>query len=133
MINLNEAIETLRMIRQDNLDVRTVTVGISLLDCAASSVDEICTRIRKKITETAGRLAVTADDISREFGIPIVNKRDKTMPQAILIRVLSLSLAPMCWPAIMEKPLAMPSIKDKTNATTLLVAPTAANASAPIV
>lgn len=84
MINLNEAIETLRMIRQDNLDVRTVTVGISLLDCAASSVDEICTRIRKKITETAGRLAVTADDISREFGIPIVNKRISVTPISIV-------------------------------------------------
>ena len=84
MINLNEAIETLRMIRQDNLDVRTVTVGISLLDCAASSVDEICTRIRKKITETAGRLAVTADDISQEFGIPIVNKRISVTPISIV-------------------------------------------------
>ena len=84
MINLNEAIETLRMIRQDNLDVRTVTVGISLLDCAASSVDEVCTRIRKKITETAGRLAVTADDISREFGIPIVNKRISVTPISIV-------------------------------------------------
>lgn len=84
MINLNEAIETLRMIRQDNLDVRTVTVGISLLDCAASSVGEICTRIRKKITETAGRLAVTADDISREFGIPIVNKRISVTPISIV-------------------------------------------------
>ena len=84
MINLNEAIETLRMIRQDNLDVRTVTVGISLLDCAASSVDEVCTRIRKKITETAGRLTVTADDISREFGIPIVNKRISVTPISIV-------------------------------------------------
>ena len=84
MINLNEAIETLRMIRQDNLDVRTVTVGISLLDCAAASVDEVCTRIRKKITETAGRLAVTADDISREFGIPIVNKRISVTPISIV-------------------------------------------------
>ena len=84
MINLNEAIETLRMIRQDNLDVRTVTVGISLLDCAAASVDEVCTRIREKITETAGRLAVTADDISREFGIPIVNKRISVTPISIV-------------------------------------------------
>ena len=84
MINLNEAIETLRMIRQDNLDVRTVTVGISLLDCAAASVDEVCARIRKKITETAGRLAVTADDISREFGIPIVNKRISVTPISIV-------------------------------------------------
>lgn len=84
MINLNEAIETLRMIRQDNLDVRTVTIGISLLDCAAASVDEVCARIRKKITETAGRLAVTADDISREFGIPIVNKRISVTPVSIV-------------------------------------------------
>ena len=84
MINLNEAIETLRMIRQDNLDVRTVTIGISLLDCAAASVDEVCARIRKKITETAGRLAVTADDISREFGIPIVNKRISVTPISIV-------------------------------------------------
>ena len=57
MININEVIETNRMIEKENLDVRTITVGINLLDCASDTVDEVCSRIREKIIRTAGKLA----------------------------------------------------------------------------
>ena len=84
MININEVIETNRMIEKENLDVRTITVGISLLDCAADTVDEVCAKIRDKIFRTAGRLSDTAADISREFGIPIVNRRVSVTPISLV-------------------------------------------------
>ena len=74
MINIHEVIETNNMIEHDNLDVRTITIGISLLDCACASVKETCERITEKITRIAGNLVKTGEDISKEYGIPIVNK-----------------------------------------------------------
>lgn len=84
MINISEVIETNQMIEKENLDVRTITVGISLLDCAADTVDEVCSRISAKIRRIAGNLAKTAEDISREFGIPIVNKRISITPVSLV-------------------------------------------------
>ena len=84
MININEVIETNRMIEKENLDVRTITMGISLLDCASDDVDRLCARIREKILRKAGNLAKTADDISMEYGIPIVNKRISVTPVSIV-------------------------------------------------
>ena len=84
MININEVIETQRMIQKDNLDVRTITVGISLLDCSADTVDEVCAKIKSKIIRIAGNLAKTAEDISSEFGVPIVNKRISVTPVSIV-------------------------------------------------
>lgn len=84
MININEVTETNQMIEKENLDVRTITVGISLLDCAADSTEEVCRRIREKIVRTAGRLAETAENISMEYGIPIVNKRISITPVSLV-------------------------------------------------
>ena len=84
MINIHEVIETNNMIEQDNLDVRTITVGISLLDCSCGTVEETCEKIRAKILRTAGNLAKTADDISKEYGIPIVNKRISVTPVSLV-------------------------------------------------
>ena len=80
MININEVIETNRMIEKENLDVRTITVGINLLDCAADTVGETCGKIKEKIVRIAGKLAETAEDIAMEYGIPIVNKRISVTP-----------------------------------------------------
>ena len=80
MININEVIETNRMIEKENLDVRTITVGINLLDCAADTVEETCGKIKEKIVRIAGKLAETAEDIAMEYGIPIVNKRISVTP-----------------------------------------------------
>lgn len=84
MINISEVVETNKMIEQENLDVRTITMGINLLDCAGSGVGETCERIRRKINSLANRLVATGDDIAREFGIPIVNKRISVTPVALV-------------------------------------------------
>ena len=84
MINISEAFETQNMIQHENLDVRTVTMGISLLDCADRDVDKTCENIRSKIKKLAGNLAKTADEISAEFGVPIVNKRISVTPIALV-------------------------------------------------
>ena len=75
MLNIMEVHETNKMIEQEKLDVRTITMGISLLDCAADSVDEVCENIYNKITTYAKDLVSTGQAIERDFGIPIVNKR----------------------------------------------------------
>ena len=75
MINMNEVFETNQMIQEMNLDVRTITMGISLLDCTGSSVQEVGDKIYDKITTKAKDLVKTGEDIEREFGVPIVNKR----------------------------------------------------------
>ena len=75
MININEVIETNKMIEKENLDVRTITLGISLLDCIDSDLNQLCDNIYKKITTMAENLVSTGEEISKEFGIPIVNKR----------------------------------------------------------
>lgn len=80
MINISEVTETNKMIEQENLDVRTITMGISLLDCADSNLDSLCRKIYSKITHYARDLVCTGEDLSREFGIPIVNKRISITP-----------------------------------------------------
>ena len=84
MLNMFEVIETNNMIEHDKLDVRTITMGISLLDCMDSSLDKTCDNIYKKISSYAGKLVKTGEDISKEFGIPIVNKRVSVTPIALV-------------------------------------------------
>ena len=84
MININEVTETNQMIEKENLDVRTITVGINLLDCASDSVGEVCSKIKSKIVNVAGKLAETAGNISMEYGIPIVNKRISITPISLV-------------------------------------------------
>ena len=84
MININEVLETNKMIEKENLDVRTITLGISLLDCVSDNVDVLCANIRKKIVAVAGNLASTAENISMEYGIPIVNKRISITPISLV-------------------------------------------------
>ena len=84
MINMLEVRETNEMIEKENLDVRTITLGISLLDCIDSDVDRLCEKIYTKITEKAKNLVKTGEDISHEFGIPIVNKRISVTPIALV-------------------------------------------------
>ncbi|MBO4457484.1 MAG: PFL family protein [Butyrivibrio sp.] len=84
MINTNEVIETNEMIEKENLDVRTITMGISLLDCIDSDLEALKKKIYNKIYESAKDLVQTGDQISREFGIPIVNKRISVTPIALV-------------------------------------------------
>ena len=84
MINILEVNETNKMIEQENLDVRTITMGISLLDCIDSDIDKTCENVYNKITRLAGDLVKTGDEIGDEFGIPIVNKRVSVTPIALV-------------------------------------------------
>jgi hypothetical protein len=84
MINLTEVLETNKMIEQENLDVRTITMGINLLDCADNDVDRVCQKVFHKITTLARDLVKTGEDISKEFGIPIVNKRVSITPISLV-------------------------------------------------
>lgn len=84
MININEVIETNKMIEHENLDVRTITLGISLLDCADNNLDEVNRKIYEKITTVAKDLVKTGQEIEKEFGIPIVNKRISITPIALV-------------------------------------------------
>ena len=84
MINIAEVIETNKMIEQENLDVRTITMGINLLDCADGNLDVLCQNIYSKVTRLACNLVRTGEDISKEYGIPIVNKRISITPIALV-------------------------------------------------
>ena len=81
---MNDVMETISMIRDNNLDIRTTTMGISLLDCADSDIDRSCTKVYDKICRLAGNLVSTADSIGEKYGIPIVNKRVSVTPIAML-------------------------------------------------
>ena len=84
MINTNEILSTIHMIDQQHLDVRTITMGISLLDCADPNPDAACRKIYDKITRRAERLVTVGQAIETEFGIPIVNKRISVTPMALV-------------------------------------------------
>ena len=84
MINIHEVIETNKMIEQENLDVRTITLGISLLDCADPNLEELNRKIYNKITNMAKDLVATGKKIQREYGIPIVNKRISVTPISLV-------------------------------------------------
>ena len=84
MININEVIETNKMIDKENLDVRTITLGISLLDCIDSDLNKLCDNVYKKITTMAKDLVATGEEIGKEFGVPIVNKRISVTPIALI-------------------------------------------------
>jgi len=84
MINIFEVNETNKMIEQANLDVRTITMGISLLDCIDSNLEEVNKKVYEKITRLAKALVKTGDEISAQYGIPIVNKRISITPMALI-------------------------------------------------
>ena len=84
MINFFEVNETNKMIEQENLDVRTITMGISLLDCIDSDIEKVNDNIYNKIKKYAANLVETGEQISREFGIPVVNKRISVTPIALV-------------------------------------------------
>lgn len=84
MINFFEVNETNKMIEEENLDVRTITIGISLLDCISTDLETLRNNIYQKIERTARNLVATGEEIEKEFGIPIVNKRISVTPIALV-------------------------------------------------
>ncbi|MBQ7572944.1 MAG: PFL family protein [Clostridia bacterium] len=88
MISKFEILETVNMIDNENLDIRTITMGISLKSCAGPDIDTVCKKVYDKITSYARDLVKTGEDIEREFGIPIINKRISVTPVATLVDAL---------------------------------------------
>ncbi len=84
MLTIQEILETIKMVQEEHLDIRTITMGISLRDCCDSDVKRSCAKIYDKITRLAVNLVDVGEDLSREFGIPIVNKRISVTPIALI-------------------------------------------------
>ena len=84
MINTQDVLETIGMIREENLDIRTITMGISLWDCVSEDTDRLCQRIYDKITSRARNLVKTGEEIEKMYGIPIVNKRVSVTPVSLI-------------------------------------------------
>ncbi len=84
MVELNEVFETYEMVSHENLDVRTITMGISLLDCIDTDVDRLCGKIYDKITAKARNLVAVGDEIGLEYGVPVINKRVSVTPIALI-------------------------------------------------
>lgn len=87
MINTSDILETIHMIQEECLDIRTITMGISLIDCADSDIDRSCAKIYDKICKKAEKLVMTGEDIEKHYGIPIINKRVSVTPIAMLAGV----------------------------------------------
>ena len=84
MINISEVIETNQMIEEENLDVRTITMGISLLDCITPDLEQLNANIYDKICLRANDLVSTGEAIAREYGVPVINKRISVTPIALV-------------------------------------------------
>ena len=84
MVNTKNILETINMIQQENLDIRTITMGISLYDCVSEDEDRLCQKIYDKITTSAEHLVKTGCDIEKKYGIPIVNKRVSVTPVSLV-------------------------------------------------
>ena len=87
MLNMRDIMETITMIQEENLDIRTITMGISLLDCADADIDVSCQKIYDKICKKASKLVETGEYIEKKYGIPIVNKRIAVTPISMLVGV----------------------------------------------
>ena len=85
MINTHDILETINMIREENLDIRTITMGISLLSCADSDIHTSCDKVYEKICRQAEHLVKTGENIEKEYGIPIIHKRIAVTPIAMLV------------------------------------------------
>ena len=84
IISFEDVLETINMIKEENLDIRTITMGISLYDCAGDDIDTVCDRIYEKITTKARDLVKVGCEIEKEYGIPIINKRVSVTPVSLI-------------------------------------------------
>lgn len=89
MLEINDILETISMIDKQHLDIRTITMGISLFDCVSEDADRLCDNIYDKVTRLAGNLVKTGEDISKQYGIPIIHKRVSVTPVSLVARAMS--------------------------------------------
>ena len=85
MLNMNDIMETITMIQEENLDIRTITMGISLIDCADADIHRSCQKVYDKIYSHAKDLVATGEFLEKKYGIPIVNKRISVTPISLLV------------------------------------------------
>ena len=102
MINKKETLETIRMIDNQHLDIRTITMGISLLDCADENSEKSCEKIYDKISKKAEKLVSTGEQIEQELGIPIINKRISVTPIS-LVAASSNASSYLCYAKVLDK------------------------------
>ena len=102
MINSHDILETINMIDHENLDVRTITMGISLLDCIDDDIEKACSKVYDKICRYAKNLVRTGEDISKEYGIPIIHKRIAVTPIAMLAAACP-AMSPVKFAKILDK------------------------------
>lgn len=100
MLNTKDIMETINMIQEENLDIRTITMGISLLDCIDPDPDAACRKIYDKIMKKAGKLVQVGEEIEKEYGVPIINKRISVTPIAI---ISAASGQPLKYAHVLEK------------------------------
>ena len=86
MLNQYDILETIKMLSEEHLDIRTVTMGISLLSCAGDNADEVCEKVYNKICEKAKNLVSVAEEISVKYGVPIINKRISVTPASLVLQ-----------------------------------------------
>ena len=84
MFNSKDILETIKMIQEENLDIRTITMGISLLDCIDSDIDKSCEKVYEKMMRVAEHHVETGEIIEKRYGIPIINKRLSVTPISML-------------------------------------------------
>ena len=101
MVNTKDILETIKMIQEENLDIRTITMGISLLDCCDSDIEKSCEKVYRKITTKAENLVAVGCAIEKEYGIPIINKRISVTPIAMLVAVSGGD--PVCYAKTLER------------------------------
>ena len=104
MINTSEILQTVRMITEEKLDIRTITMGISLYSCAHPDKKQLYQNVYDRITTQAKDLVKTGETLEREFGIPIVNKRISVTPASLVAAAISLTACPQRRTASMSMP-----------------------------
>ena len=98
MLNTKDIMETINMIQEENLDIRTITMGISLLDCIDPDPDAACRKIYDKIMKKAGKLVQVGEEIEKEYGVPIITSGFPSPPSPLSApRLVNPSNTPMCW------------------------------------
>ena len=105
MINTKDILETIKMIEEEHLDIRTITMGISLRDLAADDINVLADKVYDKVTRRAEKLVATGEQIERELGIPIINKRISVTPIAMVGADSPRQTAMYRWPRRLTVPL----------------------------
>ena len=107
MFNSKDILETIKMIQEENLDIRTITMGISLLDCIDSDIDKSCEKVYEKMMRVAEHHVETGEIIEKRYGIPIINKRLSVTPISMLALISSAVTVRLCKKVLRQATLSL--------------------------